>query len=70
MNAALDGQGRLGLCSCAGARNAPAFAVTVPAIVPFPPSVPALTSTAPVPVPELLWLFTTSVPAFTVVPCV
>src|SRR5437868_15251699 len=54
-----------------GARNAPdplpVPTVTLPAIVPVEPSVPALTFTAPVPVPELRLLLTNSVPAVTVV---
>ena len=45
----------------------PALTVTGPAIVPLPPSVPPSTCTAPLPVPLPLLLFTSSVPALTVV---
>ena len=36
-------------------------------MIPLPPSVPALTLTAPVPVPEPLMLFTSRIPLVTVV---
>src|SRR5207248_2207856 len=52
-----------------GERFPPELTITLPEIVPVPPSVPVLfTVTLPVPVPEPEVLFTSRVPPFTVVP--
>ena len=56
------------LLPAAGARNAPVPIVTEPAMMPLPPSVPAVMLTGPVPVADPLRLATRSVPHSIVVP--